>query len=41
MTPVAGNRFDSLLLVPPAVFHYLALILGPPGGPAQRIFTGG
>jgi phosphatidate cytidylyltransferase len=35
------DRFDSLLLVPPAVFHYIALHLGPPGGPAQRIFTGG
>jgi phosphatidate cytidylyltransferase len=35
------DRFDSLVLVPPAVFHYLALYLGPPGGPGQRILTGG
>jgi phosphatidate cytidylyltransferase len=35
------DRFDSLLLVPPAVFHYLALYLGPPGAAGQRIITGG
>jgi phosphatidate cytidylyltransferase len=35
------DRFESLLLVPPAVFHYLALHLGPPAGEAQRILTGG
>jgi phosphatidate cytidylyltransferase len=34
------DRFDSLVLVPPVVFHYLSLYLGPVGGPAQRIFTG-
>lgn len=37
------DRFDSLVLVPPAVFHYLSLHLGPLGGDAalQRIITGG
>ncbi len=37
------DRFDSLVLVPPAVFHYLSLCLGSPLGSegAQRIFTGG
>lgn len=35
------DRFDSLVLVPPAVFHYLSLHLGPLGGPAQRLITGG
>jgi phosphatidate cytidylyltransferase len=36
------DRFDSLVLVPPAVFHYLSLYLGPPGaGQAERIFTRG
>jgi phosphatidate cytidylyltransferase len=34
------DRFDSLLLVAPAVYLYLALHLGPAGGPAQRIFSG-
>jgi phosphatidate cytidylyltransferase len=36
------DRFDSLVLVPPAVFHYLSLCLGSPVGGAevQRIFTG-
>jgi phosphatidate cytidylyltransferase len=35
------DRFDSLVLVPPAVFHYLSLYNGPLGsGEAQRIFTG-
>lgn len=36
------DRFDSLVLVPPAVYHYLSLYLGPLGAdqPA-RIFTGG
>jgi phosphatidate cytidylyltransferase len=36
------DRFDSLVLVPPAVYHYLSLYLGPLGGdePA-RILTGG
>jgi phosphatidate cytidylyltransferase len=36
------DRFDSLVLVPPAVFHYLSLLLGPLGSDqAERIFTGG
>jgi phosphatidate cytidylyltransferase len=34
------DRFDSLVLVPPAVFHFLSLHLGPLGGPSQRYFTG-
>ncbi len=35
------DRFDSLVLVPPAVFHYLSLCNGPlGGGEAERIFTG-
>ena len=39
------DRFDSLVLVPPAVYHYLSLALGPDGplgseGP-HRILTGG
>lgn len=34
------DRFDSLVLVPPAVFHLLSLMLGPIGGPAQRLLTG-
>ena len=36
------DRFDSLLLVPPAVYHYLSLYLGPLGAdqPA-RILSGG
>jgi phosphatidate cytidylyltransferase len=36
------DRFDSLLLVPPAVFHYLSYHLGPlAGDQPTRIFTGG
>lgn len=36
------DRFDSLVLVPPAVFHYLSLHLGPIGcDQAARIITGG
>jgi phosphatidate cytidylyltransferase len=36
------DRFDSLVLVPPAVFHYLSLYLGPLGsGQAERILSGG
>lgn len=36
------DRFDSLVLVPPAVFHYLSLHLGPLGADqAARIITGG
>jgi phosphatidate cytidylyltransferase len=35
------DRFNSLVLVPPAVFHYLSLYNGPVGdGVARRIFTG-
>jgi phosphatidate cytidylyltransferase len=34
------DRFDSLVLVPPAVFHYLSLYLGPLGGEGQRVLTG-
>ncbi len=34
------DRFDSLVLVPPAVFHYLSLVLGPLGGDQPvRIFS--
>jgi phosphatidate cytidylyltransferase len=36
------DRFDSLVLVTPAVFHYISLMLGPLGaGEPQRILTGG
>ncbi len=39
------DRFDSLVLVPPAVFHYLSLILETPLGEepgiVARVFTGG
>jgi phosphatidate cytidylyltransferase len=36
------DRFDSLVLVTPAVFHYVSLMLGPLGaGEPQRILTGG
>jgi phosphatidate cytidylyltransferase len=36
------DRFDSLVLVPPAVLHFLSLHLGPLGsGQAERIFSGG
>ncbi len=35
------DRFDSLVLVPPAVFHYLSLYLGPLGGGGVRHFSGG
>jgi phosphatidate cytidylyltransferase len=36
------DRFDSLVLVPPALVHYLSLFLGPLGyGQAERILTGG
>lgn len=36
------DRFDSLVLVPPAVYHFLSLILGPlGGGEPARVFTGG
>jgi phosphatidate cytidylyltransferase len=34
------DRFDSLVLVPPAVFHYLSYHLGPLAATeAVRIFT--
>ena len=36
------DRFDSLILVPPAVFHYLSFKLGPlAAGEPTRIFSGG
>ncbi len=36
------DRFDSLVLVTPAVFHYVSLMLGPLGAAEpQRIITGG
>jgi phosphatidate cytidylyltransferase len=35
------DRFNSLVLVPPAVFHYLSLLLGPLNGSHERLFTGG
>jgi len=36
------DRFNSMMLVPPAVFHYLSLILGEPlNGRLERLFTGG
>jgi phosphatidate cytidylyltransferase len=36
------DRFDSLVLVPPAAFHFLSLYLGPIGADQpQRILTGG
>src|SRR2546430_10802350 len=30
------DRFDSLVLVPPAVYHYLSLFLGPLGRSEER-----
>jgi phosphatidate cytidylyltransferase len=36
------DRFDSLVLVPPVVYHYVSFILGPLGGDEPvRIITGG
>jgi phosphatidate cytidylyltransferase len=36
------DRFNSLVLVPPVAFHFLALYLGPLNGTgAERILTGG
>jgi phosphatidate cytidylyltransferase len=36
------DRFDSLLLVPPAVYHLISIVNGPLGsGQAARILTGG
>jgi phosphatidate cytidylyltransferase len=44
-TPAHGgllDRFDSLVLVPPAMFHFLSLYLGPLNvHVAERIITGG
>ncbi|MFN2541303.1 MAG: phosphatidate cytidylyltransferase [Chthoniobacterales bacterium] len=34
------DRFDSLLLVAPAVFHYVGYFVGFGAGQSQRIFTG-
>lgn len=35
------DRFDSLVLVPPACYHFHSLVLGPLGdGQLERIFTG-
>jgi phosphatidate cytidylyltransferase len=34
------DRFDSLILVAPAVFHYVNYFVGSAGGQPQRIFTG-
>jgi predicted CDP-diglyceride synthetase/phosphatidate cytidylyltransferase len=35
------DRFDSLILVAPAVFHYVGYFVGFGGGQPQRIFSGG
>ena len=36
------DRFDSLILVPPATYHFLSLLLGPlAGGEPTRILSGG
>lgn len=36
------DRFDSLVLVPPVVYHFLSLFLGPLGADQPlRVFTGG
>ena len=36
------DRFDSLILVPPAIYHFLSLQLGPlAGGEPARILSGG
>ncbi len=35
------DRFDSLLLAAPAIFHFLAYVRGIGDGQARRIFTGG
>jgi phosphatidate cytidylyltransferase len=34
------DRFDSLVLVPPALVHYLSLYLGPFGGSGPPLFLG-
>jgi phosphatidate cytidylyltransferase len=35
------DRFDSLILVAPAVFHYVNYFVGFAAGQPERIFTGG
>jgi phosphatidate cytidylyltransferase len=35
------DRFDSLILVAPAVFHYVNYVVGFAAGQPERIFTGG
>jgi phosphatidate cytidylyltransferase len=36
------DRFDSLVLVPPAAYHFLSLLLGPLGAAApERVLSGG
>ena len=35
------DRFDSLILVAPAVFHYVNYLVGFAAGQPERIFTGG
>lgn len=35
------DRFDSLLFVGPALFHYLKYFVGPGIDPVSRVFTGG
>ena len=35
------DRFDSLILVAPAVFHYVNYFVGFAGGQPEQIFTGG
>ena len=35
------DRFDSLILVAPAVFHYVGYFVGFGAGEPQRIFSGG
>jgi len=35
------DRFDSLILVAPAVFHYVGYFVGFGAGQPQRIFSGG
>jgi len=35
------DRFDSLILVAPAVFHYVSYFVDLTAGQPQRIFSGG